>query len=106
MGVIDGHTAQRTVGPATVQLGGPHNGIIQKTGGLSVTRLKVDLRRAAHLHRPADTHHCHPVGKRQRLSLVMGDQNGGDAGGTEPLRNGFAGDSAQPGIQREKGFVQ
>src|SRR6266508_4526708 len=42
-------------------------------------RLPIDLRRHVELLQPALGHHTDPVGDRQRLLLVVGDEQGGDA---------------------------
>src|SRR3954453_15557430 len=66
-GVASGHGAGRAVDP-------PQE-LADERGG----RVVVDLRRPAHLLDPARPHDDDPVGELERLLLVVGDEDGGQA---------------------------
>ncbi|MNY01701.1 hypothetical protein D3C86_1342430 [compost metagenome] len=52
------------------------------------------------------THHRQLVGERQGFTLVMGDQDGGDARVFQQPRNHLAHGGAQAGIERRERLVQ
>ena len=66
----------------------------------------VDLTGGGELLEPAGVHHADPVGHRERLGLVVGDEQGGDpelllqAPDLDPQLG------ADPGVQRRQRFVE
>ena len=57
-----------------------HHGFAEKQRGLLIVGVAVQVHRVAGLHQAPVAHHRQLIGKRQRFALVVGHQDGGDAG--------------------------
>ena len=102
---LDRHTAPQTHA-ARGGGGGQEVGLADEARDKAVGRFRVDRARVANLQQLARRHHADPVGHRQRLFLVMRDENKGDAG---LVLQPFQLDLhllAQLQVQRRQGFVE
>ena len=105
-GPADGDSAQRAGGQGAFHPGVQDDGVAQEFGGGAVGGAGVDHKRVADLGQLAAAHHGHLVGEGQRLGLVVGDQDGGDAGVVQDLGHGPAGGHPQAGVQGGERLVQ
>ena len=97
-------SAHSATAPASTP--GEGDGLTDELGGGQVQRRLVDLAWRADLGQPAGTHHADLIGERQRLGLVVGDQQRGHALPGQHLGHRRPGAGPQPGVQRAERLVQ
>ncbi len=81
-------------------------GLADELGGKTVTRAAVDLARGADLADVATGEDGEAVGKREGFLLVVGDVDGGEAGGFADAADFSAEFLAQRGIEIGKRLVE
>ena len=81
-------------------------GRAEEVGHVGVRGLLVDLARGADLHDPARVHHRQPVGHGQRLLLVVGDVEEGDADAFLQRLQLDLERAAQLGVERAERLVE
>ncbi|MNY43511.1 hypothetical protein D3C86_1784750 [compost metagenome] len=98
--------AQLARGDTVLDPGRYHHGIAQEQRRFRVAGPQVQVHGTAGLNQAALAHDGQLVSKGQRLGLVVGDQDGGDAGVCQQACHGFAHGRAQAGVQCREGLIQ
>ena len=105
LGIVHGNPAQGALAPTLRHGRLHHQRLTQKFCGQRVCRAQVQVSGRTGLHQLAVSHDGDLVCKRQGLALVVGDQNGGDAGLVEQLGHRFAGGRAQASVEGRERLV-
>ena len=106
IGATGGEAAKRGLRVVAVQSSLQQHGLADEAGDLGVDRVAVERLRVGRLDDPPAAHDGDGVGQRERLLLVVGDEQRRGAGGPQGLADLAAHLRAQAGVERVEGLVE